>query len=354
MKRLSTLSLILAFLLLNLTPGGSSGIVLASPAMAVLPITARSAILIDLGTQRIIYAKAPHVKHSPASTTKVMTALVVLERMSPEAVVRIPRWVSSIEPSKADLRPGEHYRVRDLVHAALISSANDAAEVLSVAAAGSRGQFAQWMNRKARRIGCRDTHFTNASGLPSGSPYSSSYDLVLIMREARKNSFIVDSLGRKYHSIQSLEGRKIFLKNHNKLLWRSHQTVIGKTGYTLKGRHCFVGRIQWGGREVLVSLLGSHTLWRDLKVLLDYQFGAAFYRIYKNRRLYSRKKTRKIQTALQRAGFSPGSPDGQFGFRTLHAVELFQKANGLSPDGIVHTSTCRKLTRFGLSKSYCA
>ncbi len=324
----------------------------ASPAIG-LPISAGSALLWDVATQRVIYAKSPHSRRAPASTTKIMTALVVAEKLSPNQVVRIPGWVKSIEPSKVYLRAGERYRVRDLLHATLISSANDAAEVLGVTVAGSRTRFAQLMNAKAHSIGCHNTHFTNASGLPTGSQYSTVYDLALIMKEAKKNSLIVDSLSRKYQTIRSLSGRKIFLRNHNRLLWRNPQSVIGKTGYTRKGKHCFVGRISWGGREVLISMLGSQRLWKDLKVLLDYQFGMAFYKMYKNRRIWSKTQTRQMQEALAHAGYSPGEADGKFGPKTVRAVELFQKARGLVPDGIVGNQTCVELSRYGFPKSYC-
>lgn len=324
----------------------------AAPA-AGLPISAGSALLLDSNTQRVIYAKAPHTRRPPASTTKVMTALVILERLSLNQVVRVPAWAKSVEPSKIYLRAGERYRVRDLLHAVLISSANDAAEVLAAAAAGSRAQFAQRMNAKAHSLGCRNTRFTNASGLPLGVQYSTAYDLALIMNEAEKIPFIVDSLGRKYYSFRSLDGRKLHLKNHNRFLWKSPQSVIGKTGWTRKGLHCFVGRIRWGGREVLVAMLGSHRLWKDLLVLLDYQFGVAFYKVYKNRKLWPASETRNIQKALSRAGFSPGSADGRFGPKTVRAVELFQKSHGLSADGLVGSKTCNQLTRYGLLKSYC-
>ena len=318
-----------------------------------LPISAGSALLFDVATQKVIYAKSPHSRRPPASTTKIMTALVVSEKLSPNQVIRIPGWVKSIEPSKAYLGAGERYTVHDLLHATLISSANDAAEVLGVAVAGSRTGFAQLMNEKARSIGCRDTHFTNASGLPISSQYSTVYDLALIMREAKKNPLIVDSLSRKYQTIQSLSGRKISLKNHNRLLWKSHQSVIGKTGYTRKGQHCFVGRISWGGREVLISMLGSHRLWKDLKVLLDYQFGIAFYKMYKNRKIWSKAQTRQMQKALAGAGYLPGEADGKFGPKTVRAVEIFQKARGLPADGIVGRQTCLELSRYGFPQSYC-
>lgn len=350
MRKVVSLSLIGMLVLAAVPPVESAW---AAPAYG-LSISASSAVLIDVATQKFIYAKAPHARRPPASTTKILTALVVLEQASLNQVVRIPGGTGRIEPSKIYLRPGEHYRVRDLVHATLISSANDAAEVLAVATAGSRARFAQWMNERARRIGCKDSHFSNPSGLPSSSQYSTTYDLALIMKEAQKNSFIVDSLGLKYHSIRSLEGRKISLRNHNRLLWKTQRhSVIGKTGYTRKGKHCFVGRVQWGGREVLISLLGSHRLWQDLKILLNYQFGASLYKIYKNRYHWNKSQTRAIQTVLKRSGYSPGPVDGKFGPKTVRAVEQFQKRNGLHPDGIVGPVTCQKLTRYGLKSSIC-
>ena len=351
MKKIPALSLFLTFSMSIFAPTESSWAITVQGVG--LPITAPSAVLIDAATQKVIYAKAPHARRAPASTTKMMTALVAIDKMRLDDVVQIPSWVMLIEPSKVYLRPGERYLVRDLLHAALISSANDAAEVLGVAAAGSRQRFAQWMNEKARRIGCKNTHFVNASGLPPGYQYSSAYDLTLIMKEAQKNAFIVNSLGQRYHTIRSLEGRKIQLRNHNRLLWRSNRSVIGKTGWTRESHHCFVGRIRWKGREVLVSLLGSHRLWQDLKILLDFQFGVALYKIYKNRKIWSGAETRVIQEALVSAGFSPGRVDGRFGPRTVRAIELFQKKHGLRPDGIFGGRTCRKLVPYGLPKSYC-
>lgn len=329
----------------------------ANPAaVRRLPITAGSAILLDAATHKVIYSKAPHVPRPPASTTKLMTALIVLETMPLDRVVRIPSWVRSVEPSKVYLKSGETYRVRDLLHATLISSANDAAEVLAVAAAGSRARFAQLMNQKAKQIGCRNTHFVNSSGLPPSSrnQYSTVYDLALIMQETQKNVFIANSLSRKYQAIHSLQGREIVLRNHNRFLWKTQSNVIGKTGYTRRGKHCFVGRIQWKGREVLVSLLGSHKLWKDLKVLVDYQFGLAIYKVYKNKKQWSSSAaTRGIQQALVRAGYSPGKVDGKFGPKTVRAVERFQKRSGLQPNGIITHSTCRRLTRYGLNPNTC-
>ena len=348
-KRFLSLILAFAFLFIAVLPPETASAITQSGVG--FSITAPSALLIDAGTQKIIYAKSPHSRRPPASTTKVMTALVVLEKVSLDTVVRIPSWVGSIEPSKANLHPGERYRVRDLLHATLISSANDAAEVLGVAAAGSQVQFADWMNAKARAIGCHDTHFTTASGLPHGRQYSTAYDLTLIMKRARSNAFIVDSMSRRYHEIYSLGGRKIFLKNHNRLLWKTHESVIGKTGWTRKGRACFVGRIRWNGHDVLISLLGSHRLWHDLAVLLHYQFGLSFFKSKKTPKHLSKSEMQQIQRALTRAGTSPGPIDGEIGPKTLHAIQRFQKKHRLRSDGILGTETCNELSHYGLLKT---
>ncbi len=353
MKKFIAASLAFLFVTGGILPSERGGASDAQGYTGGLPITAPSALLIDGATGKIIYAKNPHARRPPASTTKIMTALVVLEKSSLEDIVRIPKWVNSIEPSKVYLRPGEQYRIRDLVHATLISSANDASEVLAVATAGSQAQFAEWMNERARRIGCHNTNFVNASGLPAKWQYSSSYDLAMIMKEARRSPFIVESLSTKYIKIRSLAGRQIFLKNHNRFLWKTQRAVIGKTGWTRRGRHCFVGRINGMGREILVSMLGSHRLWVDLKILLDYQSGVALYKIKKNKKKWSATETQGIQNALKRAGYNPGKADGKFGPKTMRAVELFQKERGLYTTGFVDLSTCNKLTRYGLSKSTC-
>jgi D-alanyl-D-alanine carboxypeptidase (penicillin-binding protein 5/6) len=309
-------------------------------------ISAPSAVLVDGNTHQLVFAKTPHVRRPPASTTKILTAMVAMDLLSLDTAVTIPGYVASIQPSKIYLRGGERYRIRDLIRAILISSANDAAEALAVAAAGSRSNFALIMNQKAWQIGCRHSHFVNPSGLPNPYQYSTAYDLALIMRAAQWYPFLVETLKVKTMVIQSLAGRRIFLRNHNKMLWRDHREVLGKTGWTRAARHCFVGLINMNNRKVFVAMLGSHRLWRDLKTLVNYQFGTALSPILKNRKIWSREGTRKIQLALHRAGFNPGPVDGRFGTSTVRAVQSFQRAYGLPSDGIVGPVTWQKLSMF--------
>jgi len=310
---------------------------------AVLSITAPSAILQDSASHRLTFSKTPHLRRQPASTTKVMTALVAYENLPLDRIITIPSFVTSVEPSKIYLRPGERYYVRDLIRAALIKSANDAAEVLAIATAGSMPRFATMMNAKARAIGCKNTKFVRSSGLPASNQYSSAYDLAVIMRYAEKHRFLLDTMKVRTTQIRSLSGRRITLTSHNKMLWRESREVIGKTGWTRNARYCFVGHMRVSNKKVFVAMLGSHSLWRDLTKLLDYQFGSRLANRTVHQKMWSLPERRRIQKALKRAGCNPGAADGSFGPRTIAAVKKFQRAKGLRADGLVGSRTYQKL-----------
>lgn len=254
------------------------------------PITAPSAVLIDQSSNRVLFSKTPNLRRAPASTTKLLTSLVVIQAMDLNQLVTVPASVEKVEPSKIHLRRRERYRVRELLRALLINSANDAAETLALAAAGSRAAFAELMNRKAKTIGCKGSHFVNPSGLPAAGQYSTAFDMALIMREVQKYPFLVQTLATRTLIIKNTAGRKIHLRNHNKMLFRGHREVVGKTGWTRAARHCFVGQINATNRKVFVAMLGSQRLWKDLMTLVSYQFGASFFRARPNRTIRGRKE----------------------------------------------------------------
>ena len=252
--------------------------------------------------------------------------------------------VEGTEPSKLYLHGGEELQVRDLLKAVLMSSANDAARALAVEIAGSERAFAQLMNEKANSLGAVNTHFINASGLPGDGQYSTAYDLALIMREAMKNPTIASTLRQRRAVIETSTGKFYYLKSHNKMLLRGRD-VFGKTGYTRRARYCFVGWIQGGRQDAIVAVLGSRKLWDDLTSLVNHHIG-----IPARRKVLSYgvrgEDVKTIQRALKKAGFFNGPVTGYFGKQTKIAALRFQRAKGLSRDGIVGPQTRKALTPY--------
>jgi len=237
-----------------------------------ISLSAESAVLMSPWTKRISYSKDLRQKLSPASTTKIMTALVVLEKSDLKKKVLISKFASSIEPSKVYLKEGEIYFTGDLLKALLLNSGNDASVALAESIAGSEEKFADMMNKMARRIGAKNTHFKNSNGLPAEGHYTTAYDLALIVMEAMKDRNFVDIMKTKRSEIEELtSGRRIKLKNHNKSLWKeTPYLILGKTGYTKKAKHCFAGYIQYNRwRKMIVVILKSKNMWGDLKELAE-------------------------------------------------------------------------------------
>lgn len=315
--------------------------------------TAKSAIIVEKTTGRVLFERQPNLKLPPASTVKLLTALVVLDRLTLDQVVTVHRSVVGTQPSRINLRAGEQFYVRDLVKAVLISSANDAARALAIAVAGSEWKFASLMNSKAKSLGATNSNFVTASGLPAENQYSTVSDLFQIMLAAEQNAFIMQIMPIRNTSIKSLNGRVVHLKNHNKMLWRDSREILGKTGWTRNARHCFVGRIRHDGKEVYVALMNSKKSWYDLRYFTDRFVGgrSTISAVEANKRSHRAAQrygfnVRQIQQALRNAGYFKRSPTGYFGSITKRAVIRFQKAHKLDPDGIVGPKTWAALSKY--------
>ncbi|MFH1406695.1 MAG: D-alanyl-D-alanine carboxypeptidase family protein [Candidatus Omnitrophota bacterium] len=243
----------------------------ASSAKKTKPtLTARSAIAVDLRNNKVLYSRNPHMKLPPASTTKLVTALVVIDRLKLNDIVKISRNAAGAVPSKAHLKLGASYNVKDLLSALLISSANDAAVALAEAVSGSEEKFAKLMTKKARSLGAKDSNFLTASGLPKKGQYSTASDMAIIANAALNKKLIKQILAQKSTSITGSDGRKIYLKNHNKLLWKStNPKILGKTGYTMNAKHCFVGVVHYKNRKVAIAVLKSSKPWSDVDAILS-------------------------------------------------------------------------------------
>jgi serine-type D-Ala-D-Ala carboxypeptidase (penicillin-binding protein 5/6) len=225
-------------------------------------ITATSYILVEKDTFRIITGKDYHRRLPPASTTKVMTTLIALERLTGEEAIVADQNVTAIPRSKMNLVPGKKYRSYDLMTGTMVESANDAAYTLAAFIGGSESTFARIMTERARDLGALDTNFVNASGLPSDNQYSSPYDLALIFRQALTNERFVELVQTRYFTFED-SARKIRYKNHNRLLFCFEPAIGGKTGYTRAARHCYVGAFEKNGKVYILAMLGSRSLWKD-------------------------------------------------------------------------------------------
>ncbi len=227
----------------------------------------KSAVVLNEKGQ-VVYSYKARRRLPPASTVKVLSAMVVIDHLPLDRWVRVSKVAEAVEPSKVYLKAGEHYRVKDLLYAMLMASANDASVVLAEAVAGTQKRFANLMNTKAKRCGARESHFLTPNGLPAPGQYSTALDLAKIMRIASRYGLIVSALSRKYYRFRSKGGREIRVVNHNKLLWAKRWSWIkGKTGFTRRAGQCFLGMFQRRGRRYFFAMLGGRTLWSNVKEL---------------------------------------------------------------------------------------
>lgn len=232
-------------------------------------VTAETAYAVDYTNRRVLFARDIHRKCFPASTVKLMTALVVLESKDLDEWVPISARAAHIQPTRAGLKRQARYRVRDLLRVLLATSANDAGVALAESVAGSEEDFADLMNKKARALGMRDSRFTNATGLPDKQQVSSVYDLFLLTRAALSVPFVKSALEEESVTIAGTDEKLITRRNHNKLLWRvAYPRVLGKTGYTITARHCYAGIAYYEDRRVCVVIMKSRKPWSDIYALL--------------------------------------------------------------------------------------
>jgi D-alanyl-D-alanine carboxypeptidase (penicillin-binding protein 5/6) len=257
-------------MMLLIPPGGS--------ALAGDPprVTARAALIMDADSGTVIWERNGDLELPPASTTKVMTAILALESDALGRSFPASAEACQAAPSKVNLLPGQRLNLEDLVYAILLNSANDASVVIAESLAGSVPEFADRMNARARQLGAFHTHFMNPHGLTADGHYSTVRDLATVFRHGMQVPKFRAILGTK-SVIVSVENssRLIALHSHNRLLEGYRIPVIGKTGYTVPAKKCFVGAGTFDGREVIVAVLGSSDLWGDTKRLFEFGFGNA-------------------------------------------------------------------------------
>ncbi len=240
-------------------------------------VTSKAAVVMEASTGRLLFAKNPNLKLLPASTTKLVTAMVVLDKANMNDMVTISETAAKVPSLKGTrFKAGETVTVQTLLYAALLRSSNDAAYALAESISGSEEKFVGLMNKKLIAIGTFDTRFINTTGLPGKDQHITAYDLAKIMRYALKYPMIKEIIGTREAEISTEEGRTIFLENTNKMLWSDGGAVGGKTGYTKAARHCFVYAGEKEDETVIVAILGApsrKTLWSEAEMLEGKGFG---------------------------------------------------------------------------------
>ena len=196
-------------------------------AAAAPEISAASAIVVEPVTGTVLYEKDPDTPRLVASTTKIMTALVVLEHCDLDEILIPTAAHAAVEGSSMYLEPGAAYTVEEVLYGLLLASGNDAAAALADHCAGSMEAFAALMNEKAAALGLQNTHFENAHGLDAPEHYSSARDLAIITAEALKNPVFAQMFGTERYILHGL-----IYENHNRLLKTCDGCIGGKTGYT--------------------------------------------------------------------------------------------------------------------------
>lgn len=256
--RKGILLLLTALLLLGLLP--------RARAEEEPTISARCAVLTGPEGQ-ILYERNADERCLIASTTKLMTALVVSGRCSLEESVEIPAACCGLEGSSMYLSPGERCTVEELLTGLLLASANDAAEALALHCAGSVEAFAALMNEKAEALGMQNSHFVNPHGLDAEGHYGSAADLARLMAACMEVPELVAILGRSRAAV----GEREFY-NHNKLLWRCPGCLGGKTGYTQAAGRCLVSCCEREGTRLYCVTLSAPDDWDDHRTLYDWGF----------------------------------------------------------------------------------
>ena len=259
---------------------------------------ARSAVLMDADSGRILFGKEENEKRPMASTTKIMTCIVTLENMQEGQTAAASDYAAGRPKVKLGVRSGEEYYIQDLLYSLMLESHNDSAVVIAEEIGGSVEQFAGMMNAKAEEIGCKDTHFVTPNGLDGedegGIHGTTAADLAAIMRycimsSPKREEFLAITQTRSYQFTDVSGSRSFSCSNHNAFLDMMEGALTGKTGFTADAGYCYVGALKEGDRTFIVALLACgwpnnrNYKWKDTRALMEYGLANYEYRnVYKD------------------------------------------------------------------------
>ena len=250
---------------------GTAALILAAVLFFEIPagaVSAEKAIVVDRVGNTVVFEKNADDRSLIASTTKIMTALLICENCNVLSSVKIPREAVGIEGSSLYLKEGEVLTVQDLLYGLMLQSGNDAAVALAIYAAGSLEKFADKMNQKAAQLGMTESHFENPHGLDGKTHFSTARDLAILSMEAMKNPIF-----QKTVSAKRIRCGNRYFKNHNKLLWRYSGCDGIKTGYTKAAGRILVSSAYRDGRRITAVTIHDPDDWNTHEALLNQAFG---------------------------------------------------------------------------------
>lgn len=256
-----------------------------------MDISAKSAILVDFNTGKVLYSKNENEPLAMASMTKVMSMLLIMEKIDDgslkyDDIVEISTESSSMGGSQIFLNPGDKYKVIDLLKGVAMASANDAVVALAEKTYGSKEHFIEAMNKKAESLGLKNTHFVNVHGLDEEGHYSSAYDMSVMARELLKHEKILDFTRVYEEYLTKPDGSQIWLVNTNKLV-RFYDGVDGlKTGFTQKAGYCLTATGKKNNLRLISVVMGEESIEKrssDTVKLLNYGFNTFKVNLIKNK-----------------------------------------------------------------------
>lgn len=234
-------------------------------------LSAQGVVAVDSDSGVSLYEKDADSQLSPASTTKIATALVAMDYFKPDEVIKVGRFKA--DGQQMGLYEGEELLARDLLDGLLIYSANDAAEVLAGAYPGGRDAFVNMMNRKVGELNLKNTHFQNPTGLDEEGHVSTARDMIRLAQIAMQNPMFAEIVGTKEKIVKSTDGKNVYdLKNINQLLGKVDGVIGVKTGWTEMARENLVTDVKRGDKNVIIALLGSQDRFGETKEVIDWVF----------------------------------------------------------------------------------
>ena len=251
----------------------------AETALKLPPIDAAGAVLMEATTGRVIADVNMDKRLPMASTTKIMTALVAIERGNLEDMVTVSPRAAGVTGSSIHLKAGEKITLNNLLYGLMLASGNDAAVAIAEHIGGSVSGFAELMNARAKEIGAKNTRFVTPNGLHDEAHYTTAYDLGLITCEAMKNSKFAQIVSTRYYNTpKEGDGRDRSLKNNNRIIFQFDGGNGVKTGFTKPAGRCLVSAAKRGGMQLVAVVLNCGGMFPESMALLEYGFSAASMR----------------------------------------------------------------------------